>query len=299
MATISTLTFGERVALPFCTVIPIVVGIIGYIIWKRDRKRDSNDTMTDRMRMWFMGNFAAMSSIAIFHVIRTLMFAIDYRYGMGGFALSFVVFVVLSIHLDFLRIHDDQDLLLNSRNETSDFVLLDNDALAEHGSDINETVAKNRPRKYIAVLTYAVIVFQSGFDGLVLKYNPNAQASEVQIVAFFVSKLLESVVISTALIHAVVSTKWYIVYMFNFTVAVALSTLAAYEIVSPLIIVATFEHPVFQAILGGSGGILLCLSYYFSHLESKRIDAVEKSSLPLSIVFSLVFVAGTLTGMFG
>jgi hypothetical protein len=36
-------------------------------------------------------------------------------------------------------------------------------------------------RRYVATLTYAVVVFQSAFDGLVLKYNPNAQDSAVQV----------------------------------------------------------------------------------------------------------------------
>lgn len=72
-------------------------------------------------------------------------------------------------------------------------------------------------RRYIAFLTYGVLVFQSGFDGLVLKYNPNGQDSAVQVAMFFLTKVIESVVVSTALIHSGIRSGYYILYMCNFT----------------------------------------------------------------------------------
>jgi hypothetical protein len=133
----------------------------------------------------------------------------------------------------------------------------------------------------------------------VLKYNPNAMDSGVQVAMFYISKLLESIVVSTALIHACVRTKWYCLYMLNFTIAVGLSTLAAYEIVSPLVVILMFEHWTFQALLGASGGILLSLAFYYSHLESRRARIVKNSPWLMSITFAVVFSASVLTGMFG
>jgi len=299
MATVSILNFAERVVLPFSAAIPVIVGIIGYVIWKRDRHRDSNDTMTNRMRIWFMANSAALSSIAVFHVIRNIMLDVDYRFGMGGFAMAFIAWIVLSVHVDLLKIRDDDDLLLNTRNETAEYAMMTSNDVEEFADEINKSVSYAGPRKFIAVATYLVIVFQSGFDGLVLKYNPNAEPTGVQVAAFFVSKLLESIIVSTALIHAVVKTKWYVLYMLNFTITVGLSTLAAYDFVSPTIIVAAYEFWLFQLILGVSGGVLLGLSYYFIHLESQRMERVKKPLLPLSLTFVFVFAAGALTGFYG
>lgn len=94
----------------------------------------------------------------------------------------------------------------------------------------------------MAIAVYAVIVFQSAFDGLVLKYNPNGNDSGLQVGMFFGSKILETVVVVTALLHAPVSKRWYVAYMTSFTVTVGTSTLAAYEIVSPAVPIAIFER---------------------------------------------------------
>lgn len=299
MATISTLTFAEKVLLPFCTLVPIGTGIAGYFIWKRDKRRD-DEAMTERMAMWFVADCAIIVGLCVFHVIRNLMFsAADYRIGVGALGLSFIVFMCIAIHGGVLKFKDDADLLLNARHERSDFILLTNDAVAEHGPAINESKSIHLRRRYITALTYMMIVFQSGFDGLVLKYNPNAQNSPVQVSMFFLSKLLESIVVSSALIHAAVRTKWYVLYMFNFTVTVGLSTLAAYELVSPLVIAVVFEHWALQAALGASGGILLTLSYYYIHLESQRADYIKTRPWISSITFALAFSATALTGMFG
>jgi hypothetical protein len=148
-------------------------------------------------------------------------------------------------------------------------------------------------------MTYLVLVFQSGFDGLVLKYNPNVQDSGVQVAMFYVSKCIESVVVSSALIHASLVTPYYVLYMFNFTVAVACSMISAYDLVAPSTVVMVFEHWALQAMLGASGGILMCLAVYFSHLERSRSEYVRTSSLAMIAVFATVFAASALTGMFG
>lgn len=301
MATISSLSFTEKVILPFCVLIPIVVGFLGYAIWKRD-KHSMEETMSRRMSMWFMASCAAMIGLSIFHVVRNLMAASDYRIGMTAMGITVIVCMCASMKLDILKITDDRDLLLNSKNEVADFVLLDNDNVETFGPELTETRGNIRRRYLVAALVYLVLVFQSAFDGLVLKYNPNAQNSGVQVAMFYLTKLPESVVVSTALIHAAVRTKWYVLYMCNFTMAVGLSTIAAYGTVNPLLIAAIYEHWAFQCILGGSGGLLLTLSYYFSHLESRRAAVVDQFGANVwanMAAFSVSFVLCCTTGMFG
>lgn len=160
MATVSTLSFAEKVALPFCVVVPVGVGIIGYFIWKRDTSSLSSSSslskdhyvnadstvssdevdvmetvntsaggMNRKMAMWFMASCAAMIGLALFHVVRNLMAATDYRIGMLGFGGALVVAMCAAMFSVTLRITDEADLFLNKRYEvcacffSSDFKL--------------------------------------------------------------------------------------------------------------------------------------------------------------------------------
>ena len=114
---------------------------------------------------------------------------------------------------------------------------------------------------------------------------------------FFLAKVVESVVVSTTLIHAGIKTHYYIMYMCNFTITVALSTLSAYDLVPSAVVIGTFEHPIFQIGLGASGGLLLCLSFYFLHLETLR-TSVGKRWIG-NFVFIAIFATAAMTGMFG
>jgi hypothetical protein len=296
MATISELTFVERVVLPFCTLVPATVGLLGYWVWKRD-KTTEDERMSERLSYWFAANCAGMLGLAIYHVLRNVLFIVDYRLGMTAFGVGFLVFVTLGMQFNVLQLDPDSEILLDEDNEVADYLAVDARALAQLGPE-QARVGYNVPRRrYIAIMTYLVIVVQSGFDGLVLKYNPNAQASLVQVVMFFVSKCVESIVVSTALIHAGIRTRSYILFMFNYTVSVALSTLSAYDLVSNIMVIAIFEHPVFQMGLGASGGLLLCLSVYFLHMESLR-KSVGKRWIT-NLVFIATFAAAAVTGMFG
>jgi|WetSurMetagenome_2_1015567.scaffolds.fasta_scaffold00597_19 hypothetical protein len=180
MATISELTFAERVVLPFCTLVPITVAVFGYWVWKRD-KANAEERMSERLSYFFTANCAGMLGLAIYHVLRHVMFVVDYRIGMTAFGTSFLVFVTLAMQLDVLQLDADSEILLGPGNEVEDYVAVDAEALEELGTE-QARVGRNVPRrKYIAVMTYLVIVFQSGFDGLVLKYNPNASSSALQV----------------------------------------------------------------------------------------------------------------------
>ena len=114
---------------------------------------------------------------------------------------------------------------------------------------------------------------------------------------FFLTKIVESVVVCTALIHAGIRTRYYVMYMGNFTATVALSTLSAYDLVSSMVVITVFEHPLFQMGLGATGGLLLCLSFYFLHLETLR-TSIGKRWLG-NLVFILAFASAAVTGMFG
>ena len=180
MATISELTFAERVILPFCTLIPISVAILGYWVWKRD-KLNEDERMTERLSYMFSANCAGMLGLAIYHVLRHVMFVVDYRIGMTAFGVSFLVFTTLAMQFGVMQLDADSEILLGDDNEVKDYLETDLDGLQQLGPEQGR-VGRNVPRRtYIAVMTYLVIVLQSGFDGLVLKYNPNAQSSALQV----------------------------------------------------------------------------------------------------------------------
>lgn len=186
--------------------------------------------------------------------------------------------------------------------EVTDALLVDTDSYALAAPDMVGNAQNLRRRRFIAIATYLVIVFQSAFDGLVLKYNPNANDSGLQVGMFFASKLIESFVVATALIHAPVGRRWYMFYMTSFTVTVGTSTLAAYELVSPAVPIAIFESIPFQLALGASGGFLLFLSIYFLYIETRRAELVKHSTrwnFALGGFYVCFFVAATVTGLFG
>ncbi len=114
---------------------------------------------------------------------------------------------------------------------------------------------------------------------------------------FFLTKGVESIVVSTALIHAAIKTSYYVLYMTNFTVTVALSTLSAYDLVPSAVVVGVFEHWLFQMGLGATGGLLLCLGLYFLHIEALRESAGRKWMA--CAVFAAIWSAAAATGMFG
>jgi hypothetical protein len=181
MATVSELNTAERIVLPFAAVIPVAMGVIGYVIWKKDKRRQDGTSMTDKMRVFFVANSAALCSMTVFHVLHTLFSAYDYRWGMAAFALGLVVCVCLGIRFEALRIFEDNDILLNQHNETGEFMYMDGERTGELMPETNDAVKHDATRKIIAAATYVSLLVQSGFDGLILKYNPNAQSSALQV----------------------------------------------------------------------------------------------------------------------
>lgn len=302
MATVSILSTAEAIVLPFCTLIPLITGFCGYRIWKQQQQRGGS-TITERMGIWFMASSAIMIGLALFHVIFniTATGTHDPRIGLGAVAAAFCICMCAKMHFELAWVADE-DLLLDESNETADYLVVDSDTLRDVGPTITSAQQNTRRRRRIATVTYAVVVFQSAFDGLVLKYNPNANDSGLQIAMFFISKLLESIVVSTALIHAAVKTSHYIFCICSFTLTVGLSTLAAYEIFSPTVPITIFEHWFFQILLGASGGVLLVLSFYYALLETRRAEMTQRSSgstAILNLTFAAAFTATVLTGLFG
>lgn len=176
MATVSTLSLAEKVVLPFSTLVPIGVGIVGYAVWKQDR-REANASITTRMTAWFLASSAVMIGLAIFHVIYNITGARDPRIGLAAVAAAFCICMCAKMHWEIAWV-DNDDLLLNDKNEIADFIALDSDTLQQTAPAINNSRHNMWRRYVVAAMTYYVIVFQSAFDGLVLKYNPNGQVSE-------------------------------------------------------------------------------------------------------------------------
>jgi hypothetical protein len=119
---------------------------------------------------------------------------------------------------------------------------------------------------------------------------------------FFIQKALETIVISSALVHASVSRRVYIINIGLFTVSAFMSTLAAYEIVSPTVPVLFYENQLFQLLLGASGGVLMFLAVYFHYIEARRMqDEVTYKRNPyiMMLAYVIFFSLSVLTGFFG
>ena len=246
MATVSILDTAEMIVLPFCTFVPIGVGVGGYILWKRG-------LFANGMEIPLMASSGAMTGMALFHVLFTLTGggSFDPRFGLSAMGAAFCLCVFLKVcvclarsgkflthqkntqlHFEFAWVENESMLVDTTTFEVTDALLVDTDSYALAAPDMAGNAHNLKRRRFIAIATYLVIVFQSAFDGLVLKYNPNANDSGLQVGMFFASKWLESFIVATALIHAPVGRRWYMFYMTSFTITVGSSTLAAYELVS-------------------------------------------------------------------
>ena len=92
MATVSILDTAEMIVLPFCTFIPIGVGIGGYIMWKRG-------FFVNGMEIPLMASSGAMTGMALFHVLFTLTGggSFDPRFGLSAMGAAFCLCVFLKV----------------------------------------------------------------------------------------------------------------------------------------------------------------------------------------------------------
>jgi hypothetical protein len=95
-----------------------------------------------------------------------------------------MIMICAMIRWEDLRVKDE-DILFDDDGAMAAGISIDNDAIPEAVVDINNSQRNLTRRRLAATLTYIVIAFQSVFDGLVLKYNPNVQEAAVQVSPFF------------------------------------------------------------------------------------------------------------------
>ncbi len=91
-----------------------------------------------------------------------------------------MIMMCAMIKWEDLRVKDE-DILFDDDGGMAAGIAIDNDAIQEAAPDINNAQRNLTRRRLAATLTYVVIAFQSVFDGLVLKYNPNVQEAAVQV----------------------------------------------------------------------------------------------------------------------
>lgn len=91
-----------------------------------------------------------------------------------------MIMMCAMIKWEDLRVKDE-DILFDDDGGMAAGIAIDNDAIQDAAPDINNAQRNLTRRRLAATLTYVVIAFQSVFDGLVLKYNPNVQEAAVQV----------------------------------------------------------------------------------------------------------------------
>ncbi len=290
----SVLGLAEKIVLPFTAVVAFGVCVLGYWLWHFQRQHREN--ITQRMSIWFTATSAALMGQVLFHSIPNATDG-DYTLYIAFAAIGFIPLVCMEKFWSSLQFKDD-DILLNRWNELSDYTHMDSQEEEESGADIDDAATVNKRRRVIAVMTYIIILFQSSVDGLMLKYNPNGQEPGTQIGMFFLAKILESVIVSSAMIHAAPKIRYYWTFSLNFAIAVGLSTVAAYDLVDPLIIVMIVEHWIFKMVLGVSAGVLLWLSIRF-HVLDPGTDLSTRRKLTLCGTYIAVMAMSYATGKFG
>lgn len=101
MATVSILDRTEMILLPFCTLIPMAGGILGYIGWKRGL------IVVGNMNLPLMASSAIMTGMALFHVLLTIAVSggaggtYDPRFGLSAMGTTFCLCVALKVRKSF------------------------------------------------------------------------------------------------------------------------------------------------------------------------------------------------------
>lgn len=292
--TTSAFDLAEKIALPFTGALAFGISALGYYVWHFQRNHGEN--MTGRMAMWFKATSAALVGQALLHALPNST-ETDFTLFVLAFLLGFVPLVCMEMFWSSLQCNDD-DILLNRWNERTNYVVMDTDEVPRSGPDIQEAARINKRRRVIAVMTYLVVLFQSSVDGLFLKYNLNAEEPATQVAMFFLSKILEAVIISSAIILAAPKVRQYWLFSINFAVAVSLSTLAVYDFVDPIYIIQTVEHWAFKGVLGISAGVLMWLAMRFHVLDSGNPESTRRKVV-LCITYVVIIVISYATGRFG
>lgn len=97
MATVSILDRTEMILLPFCTLIPIAGGVLGYIGWTR------GVIVLGSMNLLLMISSGIMTGMALFHVLLTIAVSggvggtYDPRFGLSAMGTAFCLCVALKV----------------------------------------------------------------------------------------------------------------------------------------------------------------------------------------------------------
>jgi hypothetical protein len=289
MATTAVFTLAERIVMPFSAGIPVLMALMGAVVWRRlERQRVS---LTEKFGIIDTACSAVILGQFLFHAL-PMVITVDPTFGMVFVGLGVLPMVWLFIF--WKALHTDITILMNENAETADYVQMDTQDIPEVEERRSLAVPELKRRRVITVFIYLIFLLNTGLDGVFLVYNRSSRPSALLTGMFFLDKLLESVVMVNILLYARVRYRVYWMMMLNFIVAVGLSTLPVYNLVDPIIIVASVEHPAFRALLGVTGGILFAAWGNFQFVDLlKRVSPFARA-----IVFTVFLILSAIAGSF-
>jgi zinc transporter ZupT len=154
----------------------------------------------------------------------------------------------------------------------------DSPVSAEDQIKLQDEIAELKKRRRLCLLTMIVMGFLCVFEGFFVVYRePTAPGGGWAVIIFFViDKIMETIVVSVAMLHAYLHCKGLYMYgAAGWTVTVILSTtpvLANMTFTESFVVVNHMATSIFYAF---AGGILFWIALYYIWIDRKRVDKTD------------------------
>lgn len=277
--------------LPVVAVPCLILSLLVYKFAKRPMRYD--ETMVKRMEYFYSAIAAALLGHIIFGIMPNMKQPYPVCIGIGFFFMKCIQDLSSTWkENEFIstdeQIHDllDGDTMHIKSIRVEDDLSDDNIALnrARTRLQVNEV----KKRRIIALVLLSCMFLIAPIDGLYL--SEHGMNRTVMVVMFWISKLIQTMVISVCMLHAFFH--WYLIFSILWAIVCALSPLSA---------ILNFEGivedmPAVMVFYATSTGVLLLIALYFISVDGKK-SSTKKTIVKL-FIFASVFLGVWITSFF-
>jgi hypothetical protein len=271
-----------------------------------------NTTFTERMEIFYSMSAACLLGLFLFHTLpnTTVM------HPEVGFGCIMIAFFVVMCFQKMGRVCHDNDMYVESNqvlveirhmidrdtmtmNDYHKMADLESDDTAEERLSVEDERAELQKRRRLTILTLVIIIILCLFEGffLVVRQDTIVGGIWALLGAFYVQKLLETLIVCVAMLHSFTHTGRNYAIMSGIWCAV--TTLSTVPLLADMPQTAAdnmtnhYATHVFYAL---AGGVLFWIALYYVWIDKKRTD--KRDTLIRLFYFGLAAALMWVTGFF-
>lgn len=298
MNSTATFSVGQKAALP---IVFVPCAIVCFIVFRYAKRRlQDTDTMGRRMEYLYSALSASLLGHLLFRILPEIPQPFPVVVGVGFFVMLCVQKCAQSWRDDPYTTTDtfdgelyycvDRESTQIKTNAVQENLL--SPEIPEEERRLTLELNELRKRRKIAALLFVTMLCTAVIEGLLLPLGDT-----VVVAMFYASKLLQTLALSVAWVHAFLHAPeegrwpWYFILSLVWCVTCALSTLPGLlDFVAPADNVALL---LFYAL---AAGIVLWVAQYFIFID--RTENNMRRTVSRLVVFGVVFVATWVTSFF-